>query len=311
MPDSGFDKAGADDALVVLRAGESELSIAPAAGGAIAAWRTRVESRAVDWLRPADAAAIVARDAGGMGCFPLVPFSNRIREGTFRFGGRTIRLPLNVPGQRHVEHGHGWQAPWRVLWREAAMLAIEYRHAADAWPFPYVARQTFRLGPNGLTVELALENAGAEPMPAGLGLHPYFPRTSETTLTAPVAQMWETDAEVMPMRLVDPPPRCRLDRGIRPAAVALDNGFTGWSGRAAIAWPERRARLTMTAGGPLGFLVVYTPKDEDFFCAEPVSHCTDAFNLAAGGRKDTGMIVLESGGTVAATVRFAVEIEER
>ena len=44
--------------------------------------------------------------------------------------------------------------------------------------------------------------------------------------------------------------------------------------------------------GPLGFLVVYTPPGEDFFCAEPVSNATDAFNLAAAGRTDTGMLVL-------------------
>ena len=46
----------------------------------------------------------------------------------------------------------------------------------------------------------------------------------------------------------------------------------------------------MTATAALGFLVVHTPSGEDYFCAEPVSNCTDAFNLVHT-RADTGMLV--------------------
>ncbi len=309
MPDSGMGKARVDGSTVTLHAGASELAVAPAIGGSVAWYRTRAGSRTIDWLRPATAEALAAGDAGAMGCFPLVPFSNRIRHGRFRFGGRSIQLPLNVPGEPHAEHGHGWQAPWHVTAREPAALAIDYRHEADAWPFPYAARQIFRLEPASLTIEIAVSNTGGEPMPVGLGLHPYFPRTEETLLTAPVARMWAIDAEVMPTKLIDPPAECRLDRGVRVDEVAMDNGFTGWSGRAEIRWPKEHARLIMSADRLLGFLVVYTPPGEDFFCAEPVSNCTDAFNLAAEGRRDTGLIVLKPGESASATTRFITEIE--
>ena len=63
----------------------------------------------------------------------------------------------------------------------------------------------------------------------------------------------------------------------------------------------------MTAEAPLDFLVVYTPKGRSFFCAEPVSHMTDAFNLAAGGRTDTGARTLAPGETLRAVVTLAVE----
>jgi aldose 1-epimerase len=72
----------------------------------------------------------------------------------------------------------------------------------------------------------------------------------------------------------------------------------GWSRRAVIAWPERGASLAMTAGPPLDCLVVFTPPGRPFFCAEPVSHVTDAFNLAEAGREDTGRQVLEPGATI-------------
>ena len=70
--------------------------------------------------------------------------------------------------------------------------------------------------------------------------------------------------------------------------------------------PERRPTLDVHADPPLSFLVVYTPPGQTFFCAEPVSHCTDAFNLAVQGRKDTGMAVLAPGATLTGRARFSI-----
>jgi aldose 1-epimerase len=48
--------------------------------------------------------------------------------------------------------------------------------------------------------------------------------------------------------------------------------------------------------------VIFTPPGRPFFCAEPVSHVTDAFNLADAGRADTGRRVLDPGATIEATI---------
>jgi aldose 1-epimerase len=132
-------------------------------------------------------------------------------------------------------------------------------------------------------------------------------RTPRATLGAGVAGIWLTDGEAMPTALATPPPESDPARGIRPDAVVLDNCFTGWTRRAVVEWPERAARLVMTAEGPLDFLVLYTPPGEAFFCAEPVSHVTDAINLAAAGRPDTGLRTLEPGESLAATITLTPE----
>jgi aldose 1-epimerase len=144
-------------------------------------------------------------------------------------------------------------------------------------------------------------------MPAGLGWHPYFPRTAGTTLTARVTGLWQTDAEVLPVACVAPTPDGDPGRGLLVDRVALDNAFVGWDGRAVVAWPERGVRLRLGTRGPLGTLVVYTPPGESFFCAEPVSHITDAFNLAAAGRTDTGMLTLAPGESVRASLALVPE----
>ena len=50
-----------------------------------------------------------------------------------------------------------------------------------------------------------------------------------------------------------------------------------------------------------------SPRRGDFFCAEPASNVTDAFNAAAAGRSGSGMIVLEPGESVTADVTFQAE----
>jgi len=292
------------DTLVTLRSDRAWVGVAPGIGGAIAHFHWDDGTHRHDWLRPATVDDLRAGTADRLACFPLVPFSNRIRDGQFVFAGRTVRLPLNQWPQPHTEHGHGWQAAWRVTGRNDDRLAVEYEHAADAWPFPYLARHEIALTQDELRLTLSIENRGDEAMPAGLGFHPYFPRTAGCRLAARADAMWQTDAEVMPTALVAADPRLATLDGIAIDGTVFDNAFTGWRRKATIRWPETGAALVLDADPPLDFLVLYTPAGEPYFCAEPVSHCTDAFNLAAQGRGDTGILVLEPGARASATVRL-------
>ena len=296
--------------IILLRAGHAEAGVAPHIGGALTHFAWHDGARTTDWLRCCAAADRVDGPADRLACFPLVPFSNRIRDGRFTFRGRTVTLPLNQLPQPHAEHGHGWQSAWAVVAADGASVTLEYNHAADAWPFPYRARQDIVLSEDALRITLSVENRGSGAMPVGLGLHPYFPATPACALTAAVDAMWATDDEVMPTRLVSADRRLGRSQGLPLAATPLDNAFTGWRRSATIAWPERRARLVLDAEAPLDFLVVYSPRGGDHCCVEPVSHCTDAFNLAAQGRTDTGMLALEPGRRVAASVWFRPRIEE-
>ena len=283
---------------ITLRADGAGLVLAPAAGGAVARYWLERDGATREWLRPMPAEAVLDGDPYRSAAFPLVPYSNRIRTGRFTFRGRTVALPLNRPPERHAIHGHGWQAAWRTVHAGPAEARLEYRHAASAWPWAYRATQHFTLTPTSLTVRLTLANESTAPMPAGLGWHPYFPRTQRTTITAEVRSIWLTDDEMLPTRLASPPGPADLSRGVAVDSVALDNCFVGWSRRAVIEWPEWGASLVMTAEPPLDCLVVFTPPGRPFFCVEPVSHVTDAFNLAEAGRADTGRQVLEPGATI-------------
>jgi aldose 1-epimerase len=290
-----------------LRAGRAELEVAPDKGGCITAFRWRNGDTVLDWLRPAPACRDLSPTESA--CFPLVPYSNRIRGGRFRFRGRDFRLTPNFPPSPHSIHGHGWQVPWAVAEAGEEELLLRYEHAAPDWPSSYRAEQRFALRDEALHVELAVTNLGRDPLPAGLGLHPYFPRSPLCRLSARVGRMWATDGEVMPTALSDPLPGGDPNQGLRPDDIPLDNCFTGFGGQATIHWPERRAEMVIDVDPALNFLVVFTPPGESYFCAEPVSHSTDAINLAGSDSAVTGMKILEPGERFAATTRFLPRLD--
>ena len=295
--------------VIELRAGATRLEVAPEIGGSITRYASERAGRIVDWMRPASPDALAERAPGGMSSFPLVPFSNRIRDARFRFRGREVQLPQNFRPEPHAIHGHGWRARWTVVERAEARLTVEYRHPAGAWPWAYAAQQTFDLDDERLRIRFAVTNEAREPMPVGFGLHPYFVRTPRALVRADVGPMWEADADVMPVRLVPPPPQLLpAGAGLNPDAAPLDNNFTRFGGRAVIEWPEWNARLRVEADPVYACLVVYTPAGRDFFCVEPATNCIDGFNLADRGRRDTGLIVLDPGDTAAGDVTFTPEL---
>jgi len=306
MPDS---HAPVIEEAVVLRHAGFEAVVSPRIGGSIARLTRDTAAGPVDLLRPAGAEALAGDAANDLGCFPLVPFSNRVAGGRFQFRGRTVTLPLNRPGCPHAIHGHAWEKPWAVEGRSAGSLRLTYRHAAGDWPWSYRATQILTLGDDGLTVDLELVNEGDGEgdgaMPAGIGLHPYFPKPPGTVLTAGVRSVWLTDAGMLPTTRACPPPEWDFPAGRVMDACVIDNGFAGWDGRAVIDWPDGRGRLTLEAEGPFGHLVVYAPRGGDFVCVEPVTHMTDAVNRPH--EADAGVRVLEPGERLTGRVRFRHE----
>lgn len=259
--------------LVGRGGASSVVVIAPHEGGSIRSFHSEFGGEQYRWLANADE----ARPA----CFPMVPFGSRIRDGCFTFDSNDVRLARNDPTGGHAIHGHGATASWRVLQQERARLVLEYAHPADAWPWQYVARQTFSLHERGLQIELAVRNLSPQVMPAGLGIHPYFPRTAATRLRAPVARWLRLDADLLPIGREPVPQLLDVSAGLGLEARAFDHVFCEWSGDARIDWPEQHTslRLSRRRSGMPNHLVLWAPAGAEFFCLEPVSNLPDGFNL--------------------------------
>lgn len=295
--------------VVTLAAGDSRVEVMPEVGGAIASFTLR----AVDVLRPTTPADRAAGNVRAHACYPLVPYSNRIAGALLRFAGQDHPLARNFGESPHAIHGVGWQRPWRVVAQSDASATLEIDHdpardGASSWPYPFRATQGFALASNGpaalLTMSLAIVNAGSAAFPFGLGWHPFFPKTAGTTLRFTATGMWMNDATQMPQRLAPISAASSFDSPRALAETTLDNVFTGWTGSAHMAWPDRAFAVAIDADRACDRLVVFIPAGRDFLAVEPVTHMTDAFNRHAAGETTTGTRILEPGAAFSCTMRL-------
>ena len=290
-----------EESTVKLSAGNLRLDLSPSIGGAISAfeWSGKGASRPI--LRKCHSRLEKVLDAAS---FPLVPYVNRIRGGRFTFRGREVSLAPNMAGDPSPLHGQGWLNPWVVEEAGPRHAVLGFEHHAGEWPWTYEARQQFALDEKGLTIELRCRNLSDEPMPCGLGQHPYFPCGPETRLDTRVSQAWTVDEHVLPVEKVPAEGRFDLKRRL-VCGQGLDNGFDRWGGLAWIGDPGWPYDLHLSSRAA-AFFQLYSPEEGGIFVAEPVTHANAALNAPEAEWPELGMRILEPGQTLSLDMRLEV-----
>jgi aldose 1-epimerase len=258
--------------------GRWKILVAPARGGSLLG--CTFDGAPV--LQPAPQPAAPGRPALRCCHFPLIPFSNRIDNGRFRFNGSTVQVARNVAGSPHPLHGHGWQTEWQVSESNGTTCVLTYgRKAMPDWPWPYRARQTIAVAGDSLYLLLAIENPGPAAMPGGLGFHPFFPRSAGARLELSAEQVWNRAAAGFPTARTDIPAALEFHGAPRIAdRQGTDHCFDGWSRRATIRYEHPARCVTLDGCQETAHAIVYVPAHADYFCVEPVSHAVNAMNLA-------------------------------
>jgi aldose 1-epimerase len=249
-----------------LHAGALRLALRPDLGGSVAGlWH-----RHLPVLRSVEPAALGG--ARQSGCFPLVPYSNRLAYRRFRWKGADYGTQPNFDDSPHSLHGVGWRRPWTVVSSSAVDVVLSYRHRPDGdWPFAFEARQYFTLTPEAVRVQMVFDNLAEIAQPVGLGWHPYFPRRARSRLHVECDGRWDADAAQLPVRKVA---QAGIDGDVQH--LDYDHCFDGWRGAARI----RDEKMSLQLSSSLQRLVVYTPPQRDYYCVEPVSHVSNAIHMA-------------------------------
>lgn len=286
---------------LTLSSSDLELVLSPSIGGAILSLSFLAAAGRAPVLRESHSPLENVLDAAS---FPLVPYVNRIRGGSFSFRGRSVSIAPNMPGDPSPLHGDGWLNAWDVAQSDGASATLVYRHAPGEWPWAYEALQQFRLEGGVLDLRLECRNLADEPMPCGLGQHPYFPCTPRTRLRTEATHAWTIDENVLPVETVPATGRYDLsDRLI--CGQELDNGWCGWGGRAGISDPASPFEVELSSPRAR-FFQVYSPASGGFFVAEPVSHANAALNEPEAEWADLGLRILDPGEAMVLDMRLEV-----
>ena len=283
--------------ILTLTHGANRCDLLPAIGGSIAAWMVHGE----EMMRSASAASIAAQDPFGMASFPLVPYSNRIGDGSFEWDGKRFALARNFYPEPHAIHGVGFERPWLVRAHAADSATLVLNHLPCAsWPFAFEAQQRITLGEHSLTIEMSALNLAERAAPLAFGHHPYF-RREGACLKFRAQDVWLTGDDALPSLRVKPFGKFDYADGMSVTRGDIDHCFTGWDGEAEISWPDRHLGLQIEASGTLRCAVVYIRSDVDGFCFEPVPHINNAANRPD---RDHAMPVIAPGQCFTASIRF-------
>ena len=276
--------------MIELRTPNARALFEPAHGGRLHQLCIDLDGHELPLLvSPEDPAAYATEPTFG-GCYPMAPWPNRIRDGSFPWRGHDIHIDN---GREHALHGLVLDQPWHVVARVGRVLEMSCP-LGPAWPWEGTCWQRFELGANYLAMKMEVRSA-REPFPAGCGWHPWFRRhfagAEDVALTVPAKSRYELESQ-LPTGTLVAPTGDKLFDGSPLGNRRLDDCYTALDpATVTVRWP--RLELTMTVACAQPHVQVFATKDA--LCIEPQTCSPDAFNLAARLVPNTGFAVVEPG----------------
>lgn len=291
-----------------------ELEFVPEYGCHWTRLRLSVKGEWIDFIHPVPDGDTLLDRPTGHGCYLLAPWSSRIPNGEFRFGGQTYTVRKNWEDGSAI-HGDVRLRPWTTERADEGFFeaTLDSRELDDFnYPFALRFHHSLEASEDRLTVGMTVENVDEVPAPVGLGYHPFVLRRltwrdDDVILQVPAEHVYPARAAVPIDRPV--PVDGSLDlRSLRPlGAHDLDHCFTGLTeNRFRIIYPGSRVEVRFELDENFSHAIVYAPNSRDgngngnpiaspSFAIEPVTHVADGFNFLDKGWPDTGVRVLEPG----------------
>lgn len=277
----------------MLRSDELEVVLLPTEGARL----HRLRAFGHDLLRtPADPETH-RRDPFFWGAYVMAPWCNRIEATPVQVGSRTVDVPANFPDGSAI-HGQLALAPWTV----EGDGRLRVRGGGNGWPWPYEAALSAGVEGPRLHLGLELANLADEPMPAGLGLHPWFLEPVHLAIHADAVY----SSNLGPPGRPEPVAGVLDRRDLGPLAAGVDAAWTSLSEPPVeLAWPTSGVRATLATEGTARCIVAARPPSIPAVAVEPETHAPQGLRRLLGGLPDA-MTLLEPGARLRLAFSLAV-----
>ncbi|MDM7854879.1 aldose epimerase family protein [Cellulomonas alba] len=307
---------GADPRVVTIASDSWQLDVLPGTGASVAAGRVRTGDGVWrDLLRPTRRASLGEPEK--CASFPMVPWSNRIRDGVLRFSDRRWQLQRNAADGTAI-HGASRYADWTVASRttEAVTLTLDSTSQVGVnFPWQFAASVTYAVAGRALSVTTTVRNVDVVPFPAGFGHHPYFERSlSATDAAATGGPVLHVPARAgyalragMALGAAGPVPARADFRAPRPLGTAfVDDVLTAREPGVPVTIAYDELTVELHADPLYSHVIVYAPRGRSYFAVEPATNVNDGFALFEAGVPGTGVFVLAPGEERTATFSLAL-----
>lgn len=266
------------------------MTLSPEHGGAISA----CTYDGLDILRPTPPNWLLKPLMFETGYFPLVPYSNRIGFGKFKFDNKKIEIAPNYPGEPHPLHGFAWQEKWDVATSTNNYLALtmQFKAREGVWPWSIELIHTFRVQGNRLKFFLSAKNVDSSPMPIGLGFHPYFANYDKLSFQSDASHIQPVNKDKLPVSEELSALTDSLATVQKAADYPFDNCFTAGTAPPRIFWSDRPWHIEIETSDNLPFQVICSHPEGKSFCLEPVSHINNGLRYFSSDG-ETGIKVLQ------------------
>ncbi len=289
-----------------------QIGVLPNTGASIAFGRIKRNNHWLGFMRPTPESSY--RNAHLTASYVLAPWSNRIRDGCFRFRGNEYRLRTNYEDSTAI-HGTANEFPWAVETADRACLVTSFRSDdfyGVNFPWRFSVRVEFRLDGPQFSLNTWLKNEDRTAMPAGFGHHPYFLRAlggqgDGVQLEIPCAQYFVLE-NCLPSGGPVPIPSTIDFQKLRPLGTEfIDNALAGRTPGKPIRFVYPEAAITLHADDIFENMILYAPTEKPYFAVEAVTNANDGFNLYDKGIPGSGVIVLEPGEEAQGAYVFKIE----
>jgi aldose 1-epimerase len=195
----------------------------------------------------------------------LIPWPNRIEDGTYGFDGERHQLPITEPERGNAIHGLVREETWTVAEEVPSRVQMTYAlEPRPGYPFSLALELEYSLSDDGLRVQTTATNVGREAAPYGAGAHPYLAvgcgKVDSATLQIPARTVLHSNERGLPVGS-EPAEGTGYDfRLPRPVgATVLDHAFTDLErGGDGLARVELADRVSLWVDDAYPYLMVFT-----------------------------------------------------
>jgi aldose 1-epimerase len=272
------------------------VTLLPGLGGRI----HRLRAFGHDVLRTPHEVAQHKREPFFWGGYVMAPWSGRIAARPTSVAGRVIDVPANFRDGTAI-HGQVHSSPWDVT----ADGELTTTAGGDGWPWRYSVSSAFAIVGRSLRIEQTVANLDDAPMPAGIGLHPWYRRPVLVQINADLVFDSNVESAAAP-RSVD---QQQWDaRGPNGMADGLDATWARLDDPpVTLRWPDPGVHATMRMSSRAAYVVAASPTELDAIAVEPQTHAPQGLRRLINGEPGA-LTLVDPGGSLSLTTELTFDM---